>query len=89
MGLFLCAKFERGETMTVKKETKTKASAPAKEAVAPEVDVKQTLNVYQTKAGDKLSDIATRHGVSVRTLMTRNELTSFDLKGGTVLVIKE
>lgn len=45
-------------------------------------------NVYVVKKGDRLSDIATRQGVSVRKLMALNKLEKFEVKEGATLVVR-
>lgn len=53
-----------------------------------DVEPKEIKNVYVVKEGDKISEIATKQGISVRKLMALNDLKSFDVKPGAELTVR-
>lgn len=53
-----------------------------------DIEPKEIKNVYVVKEGDKISEIATKQGISVRKLMALNDLKSFDVKPGTELTVR-
>jgi len=59
-----------------------------KEVVAEDIKEDEVKNVYVVKKGDRLSDIATKQGVSVRKLMALNKLEKFEVEEGTTLTIR-
>lgn len=50
-----------------------------------EKKVSKTAASHTVKTGERLSDIATKNGLSVRKLAKLNELPNFNVKEGTVL----
>ena len=59
-----------------------------KAVVAEDVKEDEVKNVYVVKKGDRLSDIATKQGVSVRKLIALNKLEKFEVEEGTTLTIR-
>lgn len=59
-----------------------------KAVVAEDIKEDEVKNVYVVKKGDRLSDIATKQGVSVRKLMALNKLEKFEVEEGTTLTIR-
>lgn len=76
----------------VKKEEKKEVSAKqTKQTDALVVDevIPETskTNAYIVQEGDSISDVASKHGISVRTLAQKNNLKSFELDLGQKLNI--
>lgn len=72
--------------MPTKKVDSTVSQLPENKAQATP---KESLrNIYTVKKGDKISEIATKQGISVRKLVKLNDLSDLNLEEGTKLKIR-
>jgi len=73
---------ERSDSIPPNRPTMSAAKAPAKAAPAP------AASKYKVRSGDTLWEIAQRFGVSIATLMEKNNLNKPSIYAGQILLVK-